>query len=57
MAIFYGGLAQVLAGMWDSGSEFVAGNTFGATSEYWRNSSITHSRPFRVGGFMVHPDV
>ena len=40
--------------MWDSGSEFVAGNTFGATSEYWRNSSITHSWPFRVGGFMVH---
>jgi hypothetical protein len=30
MALFYGGLAQFLAGMW----EFVAGNTFGATGEY-----------------------
>jgi succinate-acetate transporter protein len=28
MAIFYGGLAQLLAGMW----EFAAGNTFGATA-------------------------
>ncbi|KAF8502691.1 Gpr1 family protein [Russula emetica] len=28
MALFYGGLAQLLAGMW----EFVAGNTFGATA-------------------------
>ena len=31
MALFYGGLAQLLAGMW----EFVTGNTFGATGEYW----------------------
>jgi succinate-acetate transporter protein len=31
MALFYGGLAQLLAGMW----EFAAGNTFGATGEYW----------------------
>ena len=30
MALFYGGLAQLLAGMW----EFVTGNTFGATGEY-----------------------
>lgn len=29
MALFYGGLTQLLAGMW----EFVAGNTFGATGE------------------------
>jgi hypothetical protein len=28
MALFYGGLAQLLAGMW----EFVTGNTFGATA-------------------------
>ena len=28
LAIFYGGLAQLLAGMW----EFVKGNTFGATA-------------------------
>jgi succinate-acetate transporter protein len=27
MALFYGGLAQLLAGMW----EFATGNTFGAT--------------------------
>ena len=30
MALFYGGLAQLLAGMW----EFATGNTFGATGEY-----------------------
>jgi succinate-acetate transporter protein len=30
MALFYGGLAQLLAGMW----EFVTGNTFGATGEF-----------------------
>ena len=30
MALFYGGLAEFLAGMW----AFAAGNTFGATSEY-----------------------
>jgi hypothetical protein len=29
MALFYGGLAQLLAGMW----EFATGNTFGATGE------------------------
>ena len=29
MAIFYGGLAQLIAGMW----EFACGNTFGATGE------------------------
>ena len=29
MAIFYGGLVQLLAGMW----EFACGNTFGATGE------------------------
>ena len=30
MALFTGGLAQLLAGMW----EFPRGNTFGATGEY-----------------------
>jgi hypothetical protein len=30
MAIFVGGLVQLLAGMW----EFAVGNTFGATGEY-----------------------
>jgi len=39
MALFYGGLAQLLAGMW----EFVTGNTFGATGEYWGNSPIIPS--------------
>ena len=29
MALFYGGLAQLLAGMW----EFATGNTFGATGK------------------------
>jgi succinate-acetate transporter protein len=29
MALFFGGLAQFLAGMW----EFATGNTFGATGE------------------------
>ena len=29
MALFFGGLAQFLAGMW----EFASGNTFGATGE------------------------
>jgi hypothetical protein len=37
MALFYGGLAQLLAGMW----EFVAGNTFGATGEF-QGSIIIH---------------
>jgi len=50
MALFFGGLAQFLAGMW----EFVAGNTFGATGEYWGSFPITHSWSFRVGCFMVH---
>jgi succinate-acetate transporter protein len=51
MALFYGGLAQFLAGMW----EFAAGNTFGATGEYWNKvlSSIL-GWSFRVGGFIVH---
>jgi succinate-acetate transporter protein len=40
MALFYGGLAQFLAGMW----EFVAGNTFGATGEYRRKFPIIDSR-------------
>lgn len=40
MALFYGGISQMLAGMW----EFATGNTFGATGEYlWKNSPI---KPF-----------
>lgn len=35
MALFVGGLAQLLAGMW----EFAAGNTFGATGEWLAGSS------------------
>ena len=35
MALFVGGLAQLLAGMW----EFAAGNTFGATGEWPAGSS------------------
>lgn len=35
MALFYGGLAQFLAGMW----EFATGNTFGATGGSVDNSS------------------
>src|ERR1700722_2330553 len=34
MAIFCGGLAQLLAGMW----EFVRGNTFAATGKHFPNS-------------------
>ena len=54
MALFYGGLAQFLAGMW----EFAAGNTFGATGEYWVNVSIIHSR-LAIQGWRVSwpPDV
>jgi uncharacterized protein len=36
MAIFYGGLSQFIAGMW----EFAAGNTFGATSTFQVLSSL-----------------
>jgi len=46
MALFYGGLAQLLAGMW----EFVTGNTFGATGEYWGNFPII---TFRHSGTVV----
>jgi hypothetical protein len=49
MALFYGGLAQLLAGMW----EFVTGNTFGATGEYLRRFSHHHFVS-QVGGVMVH---
>jgi succinate-acetate transporter protein len=45
MALFYGGLAQLLAGMW----EFVTGNTFGATGEYLGNFS-NHPFVFQGGG-------
>jgi uncharacterized protein len=46
MALFYGGLAQLLAGMW----EFVTGNTFGATGEHL--GKFLH-RPFFVLQFAV----
>ena len=36
MAIFYGGLVQLLAGMW----EFACGNTFGATGEQFSLSLL-----------------
>ena len=53
MALFYGGLAQFLAGMW----EFAAGNTFGATGEYWGKVSIIHSRLVSQGWrFHIPPD-
>ena len=42
MALFVGGLAQLLAGMW----EFAAGNTFGATGEWPAGSSPHHSALF-----------
>lgn len=45
MALFYGGLAQFLAGMW----EFVAGNTFGATGESWGSFPSFILGSFRVG--------
>ncbi len=47
MALFYGGLAQLLAGMW----EFVTGNTFGATGELW---GIFPTIPSSLGGITVH---
>jgi succinate-acetate transporter protein len=49
MALFYGGLAQLLAGMW----EFATGNTFGATGEYWGIFFTIPFSTFRVGGVMA----
>jgi len=42
MALFFGGLAQFLAGMW----EFATGNTFGATGESgtFRSISLHHTQ-------------
>jgi uncharacterized protein len=51
MALFYGGLAQLLAGMW----EFVASNTFGATGEFWGNFPTIPSS-FKVGWYHGPPD-
>ena len=48
MALFYGGIGQMLAGMW----EFVTGNTFGATGGYWGNFLNILSSSFGVGGVM-----
>jgi succinate-acetate transporter protein len=45
MALFYGGLVQLLAGMW----EFAAGNTFGATAfssygGFWLSFACLYSK-------------
>jgi succinate-acetate transporter protein len=50
MALFYGGLAQLLAGMW----EFATGNTFGATGKYLGKFSYHPFFGIQVGGIMVH---
>ena len=53
LALFYGGLAQMLAGMW----EFRAGNTFGATAftsyaAFWLSFAVIFIPGFGVlGGF------
>jgi succinate-acetate transporter protein len=51
MALFFGGLAQFLAGMW----EFASGNTFGATGESELFGSI-NTPPHRSDGRGGHPD-
>ena len=43
MALFVGGLAQLLAGMW----EFAAGNTLGATGECQGSCVRIYSKPRR----------
>jgi succinate-acetate transporter protein len=50
MALFYGGLAQLLAGMW----EFATGNTFGATGECLGKLSHHSFFVIQFGGVMVH---
>lgn len=50
MAIFYGGLAQLLAGMW----EFATGNTFGATGEYFGKFSHHHFVVVQPGTLLAH---
>jgi succinate-acetate transporter protein len=50
LAVFYGGLAQLLAGMW----EFRAGNTFGATAfssygAFWLSFAVLFIPGFGVG--------
>jgi hypothetical protein len=47
MAVFAGGLAQLLAGMW----EFPKGNTFGATGE--PRSRIAHPLHFSIHGRLL----
>jgi len=59
LAVFYGGLAQLLAGMW----EFRAGNTFGATAftsygAFWLSLGVVFIPVFGIGsalGTALHP--
>ena len=50
MALFFGGLAQFLAGMW----EFASGNTFGATGESGLFGSM-HTAPHAGDGRSGQP--
>uniref|UniRef100_A0A0W0EY98 Fun34 transmembrane protein n=1 Tax=Moniliophthora roreri TaxID=221103 RepID=A0A0W0EY98_MONRR len=51
MALFCGGLAQLLAGMW----EFPKGNTFGATGELLPAIPASLSMPSRIRAFVRQP--
>lgn len=53
MALFYGGLGQLLAGMW----EFATGNTFGATggsNNNYFNFLLPLVIPCAMGGVLVY---
>jgi len=58
MAFFYGGLCQLLAGMW----EFATGNTFGATAlssygGFWLSYAVILTPGFNVtGAYATQPD-
>jgi uncharacterized protein len=57
VAVFYGGLAQLLAGMW----EFRAGNTFGATAfssygAFWLSLAAVFIPAFGIGSTLVPKD-
>jgi succinate-acetate transporter protein len=58
MAFFYGGLCQLLAGMW----EFATGNTFGATAlssygGFWLSYAVILTPGFNVtGAYAAQPD-
>jgi succinate-acetate transporter protein len=59
LAVFYGGIGQLLAGMW----EFRAGNTFGATAftsygAFWLSLGVVFIPGFGIGsalGTALHP--